>query len=442
MSLPILYTTDSRNKRRFWSVSYEGNTVTRESGCVGTESPVSSTRSFSGKNIGRKNETSPEEQAYFTAQKEWAKQLDKGYAPDEDDAEGMAVYHNILKEKQEHGNGNYTSTNKGGQASHKKTADTDNGSVENVEIGIHPVLCGKWVSEKKCHKYFGFEEGVFVQPKYDGTRAAIRINSDGKVVITSRKNKQFTWMKHIRDQIKVFLEGNEDIILDGELYTHSLIDENGETLDRDDMFSQLSGMCKVNRTDPHPLESQLCFYVFDIADLSGKMDQRERFDLLKKLFSASRKKTPHIIMSKTYTVHSEEEMLALHDTLAYEENYEGVIIRSGDFTYPPDCAHKERRSLHIRKYKHFVDEDCVIVGMKKDEGVADEYFVWICKYPGNGKEFRAKPMGSRKKRIAEYNDYSSYIGHLAIVRYQDLTSTVENGGVPRFGRVPGVRFDM
>ena len=81
------------------------------------------------------------------------------------------------------------------------------------------------------------------------------------------------------------MEGDVNVVLDGEMYADIIYgvknkktyEVSDEELDIKQKFDVISGAVRPVRKDPHPLEEQICYYVFDIADPSGKYDQDERF---------------------------------------------------------------------------------------------------------------------------------------------------------------------
>ena len=112
--------------------------------------------------------------------------------------------------------------------------------------------------------------------------------------------------------------------------------------------------------------------------------------------------------------------------------FEGVILRSKNLFYESN-----RRSLKIRKYKKFIDEECKIVGVRCDPGVGKENFTWVCvrRFDNKKVKFRAKPMGTEEQKMEWFDNSDSYKGKLLTVRYQMLSDK----GVPRFPRGVGVR---
>ena len=122
----------------------------------------------SGKNLSKKNETTPFEQAKSEAESKWKKQLDKGY----------------------------------NQGAPKKLPPTS------------PMLAKSYDKEKKKVKF-----PCFYQPKLDGMRCiASKIN--GKVSMISRRGKAIDTLPHINLLLEELMEEGE--IVDGELYTHGV----------------------------------------------------------------------------------------------------------------------------------------------------------------------------------------------------------------------------
>ena len=67
MKFPTLYGKDSKGNLRVWTIKIEGNAVTVEHGREDGKL-TSKTYYTKGKNLGRSNETTPEEQAELEAQ--------------------------------------------------------------------------------------------------------------------------------------------------------------------------------------------------------------------------------------------------------------------------------------------------------------------------------------------------------------------------------------
>lgn len=126
-----------------------------------------------GKNVGKKNETTPIQQALAEAQAKWEKQKKKGYV--------------------------------------ESVADAESGKLDDlIEGGIVPMLAHKFSEQAHKVKY-----PAYAQPKLDGIRC-IAILKDGKCTLWSRTRKLITSVPHIAAEIEANF--SEDIVLDGELY--------------------------------------------------------------------------------------------------------------------------------------------------------------------------------------------------------------------------------
>lgn len=448
--LPILFSIDKSSKERMWKIWVEGDTVHRLQGLVSGKKQ-SYQRQFKGVNVGKKNEIDGEEKAKQSAETMWTKQIDKGYFPK--CKEGKAMLARVKKASQGTGGHNINAGASIRGRESKVVKKTDNYKIDSVEVNIKPMKAAVWDLKDRedpysvlprVEKHFNFDDGVYTQWKLDGWRCVVRCQMvQGKkvVVMTSNNGKQYPWFGHLREQFLTFVEGKEELLLDGldcEVYAHRVEDENGIGLDDQARFSFISSACGLARSTPHQLETQLSLYAFDLVDLSGKYDQDERFKRLKKLFHRKPKSCTNIVKTHTEVAESLDDIVLLHDEYA-QLGYEGIIIRSRDLTYT------DKRSLKMRKYKNFFDAEYPIVDVEKDDGVADEYFVWVChdleiidKDTGEPKRFKAKPKGSREDREYWYENYLEYLGMNLTVKFQEYTED----GVPRFPIGIGIREDQ
>nr|QBK86576.1 MAG: ATP-dependent DNA ligase [Marseillevirus LCMAC102] len=434
--LPSLFVPDKSDKERIWKIWVVNDTVHRLSGLVKGKK-VAWKRTYKGKNIGKKNATSPDEQARQTAESKWTSQLDKNYRPK--CKEGIAIFQKVMAEKKKTGghNVNASASIRGRQT--KNIKPTKNFKIGELHKHIIPMKANEWeLKDKKdtssvlpkVLKYFKFDNGVYVQWKLDGWRCVGRLQNKASV-LTTNSGKEYPWFGSLRAELLNFLRGREDIYLDGldcELYAHRL-EEDGIGLDDNKRFSTIQSICGLSRSNPHALEDQLCLYVFDLVDMSGEYDQDSRFERLKKLFKSKPDGCNHIVMTDTRVVNFQEEVNEIHDLYA-QEGYEGVIIRARDLKYK--CKY---RALKMRKYKHFDDREYPVVDVEKDPGVDKEHFVWVCEDSGlidskTGlvKRFKVKPTGCKEDREYWYNNYLEYLGCLLTVKFQEYTED----GIPRF----------
>lgn len=168
--MKTLYKKDSKDKLRFWSIFRDGADIVQLSGIVGTDSPVEHRKTATPKNVGKANETTPEDQADLEIASAINKKLDKGYFKT------------------------------------KEAADTKK---------IMPMLANTY--EPKNIVWTG--EPHIAQPKLDGMRNLAIISAHSDIIMQSRTGKEVTTMGHIAELLSCV---KENIILDGELYAHGL----------------------------------------------------------------------------------------------------------------------------------------------------------------------------------------------------------------------------
>ena len=164
-----VYKTDSAGKVRILHVYTEGADLIQESGLKDGKL-VKHRSTATGKNIGKANETTPEEQAQLEAASKIETKRSTGYFDTEYEA-------------------------------------------KNNEV-ILPMLAKSYDKEVK---KIDWKKAVYIQPKLDGMRC-LAIVKDTKVTLMSRKGKVIDTMQHIIDVIEGL--GLADCILDGELYAH------------------------------------------------------------------------------------------------------------------------------------------------------------------------------------------------------------------------------
>lgn len=160
-TFPIIYKYTTKGQVQQWQIKVDGDEFFTEEGIKGGTITVSRPTVCKGKNIGKKNETTPQQQALAEAAAKHQKKLDKGY----------------------------------------------NEKLTDEKKFFEPMLA-------KDYKDVPIEWGkvrVFVQPKLDGLRC---INEEGTLM--SRNGKPYVACPHLTQ---------EDTILDGELYTHLYKDD-------------------------------------------------------------------------------------------------------------------------------------------------------------------------------------------------------------------------
>lgn len=321
-----------------------------------------------GKNIGRANETSPIEQATLELQSKVSKLLDKGYK-------------RSLEEL-------------------KDSKGTD------ASGNLKPMLAQ--------HNIKRITFPGFTQRKYDGVRcfSFIFVNTDGlmKVYKYSRNGKLFNHLDHLDIELMQVAEHvsfDGDLIVDGELYSHEL--------------SFQSIVSSVKRAQPSNLKINI--RVYDIIPRKD-MIQYDRMMELRYLRSLIKKhilNISNIEIVKTSIVKDMGKLMKKFQ-LYIKEGYEGLIWRDFDSEYEFGG-----RSYSLIKYKEFDEEEFEIVGANEATGRDIGTAIFILKTK-DGKEFRARPLGSRELRKEYLENIDEYIGEMGTVKFQGFS----DDGIPRF----------
>ena len=158
-----IYKLDNKGKLRYITISTKDNILIQTSGLEGSSKAVIHESECTAKNIGRSNETTPQEQVILEAKSKIRAKLEEGY-------------YETIEETQK-------------------------------EVIILPMLAKDFKEEEYKVSY-----PFHVQPKLDGMRCLKRHQ-----ILKSRKNKEIDTMYHIANEI-VHVED----IMDGELYVHGL----------------------------------------------------------------------------------------------------------------------------------------------------------------------------------------------------------------------------
>jgi len=216
MKLNTLYKRATNGKVVEHTIEVENNCFRTISGYKDGVKTTSEWTCCSGKNIGKKNETTPNEQAMAEAKAMWTKRVELG--------------------------------------SFENINDIDN------EVYFSPMLAHKWEDRKDKIKY-----PVASQKKLDGVRCVIK--SDG---MWSRNGKKILSALHIFEDLKFIFEKHPDLILDGELFALK---------DQCDFNKIISCVRKTKPTQEDLIESKkyIQYWVYDCPSHDGTFTQRTEF---------------------------------------------------------------------------------------------------------------------------------------------------------------------
>jgi DNA ligase 1 len=380
--LPSLYQKTNTGAIQRWTIGVEGNVITTIHGQVDGKLQITADTITEGKNPGKANATTPEQQAEKEAQAKWTKQKKKGYVESIEDARAGKVDESVIKG------------------------------------GIEPMLAP---SEIYPHYKKDLTWPVYTQPKLDGNRCIGFVN-DG--TLWTRTRKPIRSVPHIVAALHDAL-CDRALIPDGELYQHEYRDH----------FEDLMSLIRP----PGPVEGHevVEYWIYDLPSNKGKFSERyaELVELFKQVDPAGPLK-----LVPTLVANNEDEIWAHHE-LNLAAEYEGTMIRNDG---PYEEGRRSRHLQKLKTWKEaeypiigFAD------GRGKDAGTVAAFYCSIspgylpealneiCENLASG---RPELRGFKARLKASY-DYrrqlfikKDFIGKPLTLKYQNLTAD----GKPRF----------
>lgn len=302
-----IYKLDSsQNTRVFWMERNDGAYRTH-TGILGGKIVTTDWTWAKPKNVGRANETSPEEQAEAEIVAQYAKKLKTGY-----------------------------------------TLDID--SVETALEYVQPMLAKNY--KDYAHKIDFSRENWVAQVKFNGFR-----NISSKYGCFTRKGERYKNISHIERALEPFFEENPDAILDGELYNF-------------DLRAQLNELSKLVRKTVNISEVDIKrsveivqYHIYDGYNFAG-LDQSSpywcRKDWIDKYITDSGNYN-FVKTVNSYGITSNEDLDSMFSQFI-ENGEEGCILRNGDAGY------ENKRSKNLLKMKPVDDDEAVITNIKEGQG--------------------------------------------------------------------------
>ncbi len=381
-TFPALFGKASTGKVKQWTIWVEEEpsghgTIVVEHGYEGGKLQRNAKVIAQGKNIGKKNETTPLQQAIQEARSQWVEKKEKGY------------------EERSHGD----VANPEEDADRDEVGDGDRKEEEKSRgVGIDSSAPEVMLAHDYHKRGKDIRFPCFVQPKLDGTRC-VGVPLKG---LFSRNRKPYPHLQHIRAELDKL---PPQFILDGELYSTELT------------FQEIVGLVKAKTLKAGDLEKQKKIQLH-VYDLICPLTYEERYSNLSLLFR--RRKLEHIVLVKTEQCADQKQMLEKHADYI-SQGYEGIMLRNQEGLY------KGLRSADLQKYKEFLDKEYEIVGYQEGQGLEQGCVIWTCKTE-LGATFACRPRGTREDRQRLFEEGDQYIGKWLTVRYQEET----DDGLPRF----------
>lgn len=304
-------------------------------------------------------------------------------------------------------------------AKHKKKLES--GYYEDVkEIAkskfFEPMLAKQFEDYKDEIKF-----PVYSQPKLDGTRCPATISG-----LNSRNGKPIVSVPHVFDDVKRHLDVYSEEVWDGELYCEKLKNDFNKII-------SLVKKTKPTAADLEESEKYIEYWVYDIKT-PANLPFGERTELLRGLIESHHKLYPesYIRYVPTTLCENMDELDELYFKYL-EQGFEGQMIRTVDGLY------ENKRSKNLLKRKTMQDSEFLLVDLEEGRGNRAGMATRAILKTATGEEFETGMIGSHEYCINLLKNKKEIIGKMVTVVYQNLTP---DKGVPRFGKMKAVRWDV
>lgn len=288
MFIKSLYKLDLNSRCRIWTIEVEKNRYRTISGLVDGEKVTSDWSYAYGKNEGRSNATTDEEQA-------------------------MRVADTLIRIRKE-------------QGCSERIEDAGKG-----KSWFQPMLAARWDNVKD-KITVDKQHCVYVQRKLDGCRNILSINGQ-----QTRTGKEWVATPHIYEKMKPVFDKYPEAMFDGELYMFS----------REDNFNEIVSLIKKTKPTAEDLEksAQVGYWIYDLPSCPGNFSERNA-ELLR-----LQKEFPDVFDDKLIVVLPTVKVTSkdmIQDCLVeyVEEGYEGAIVR---LDAPYECK-RSKNLLKVKQF--------------------------------------------------------------------------------------------
>ncbi len=385
---PTLYARTSTGAVQVWWVEQEGEKYYSTSGQIDGKKIIAENTIAKGKNIGRANQTTAEDQATKDIEAKYEKQLEQnGYWLD------------------------------------VKDIDQDK---------FFQVMLAKNFGDYK--DKIDWSAGVGVQIKYNGGRIIATKNG-----LFSRKGKRYMSIPHIEEALKPFFQKFPDAILDGEGFNYDL----RQFLNK--IMKLLRKTVHITAQDLKASKDMIRFYIYDGFGFPASKDglivkqtdcYLKRKAAIDNAFFAPCFKDRYkdiIGFVPTWIVKSEKELNDLYGKFL-EDNQEGAILRILGQPY------ENKRTKFLLKYKPIDDNEYDVVSVQDGDGkFANRVSTITCKridggvYLDGKNTFDATFKGTDDEAIEVWNDGDPLLkaGERVTIQYNGTTGY----GKPNYARL-------
>ena len=264
MKLETIYKKTKTGATQEWTIEVSDNRYRTHSGQCGGAITTNAWTVVYGKNEGKANGTTDNEQALKEAIAKRTKKLESGYFED---------VNNI-----------------------------------NEQQYFEPMLAAKWEDYKDKIQY-----PIFSQPKLDGIRCIVT-----KAGMFSRNGKPIISAPHIRESLNDVFKNYPNLILDGELYADKFAND----------FNKIVSLVKRTKPTAEDLKDSkqnIQYWIYDLPD--NDIEFADRCEQLHKFFNDySDSFSKYCVEVNTDTCNSEAEVMELYGEYV-DKGFEGQMLR-------------------------------------------------------------------------------------------------------------------
>ena len=262
-----IYKRTSTGATQVWNMELDGNRYRSISGQIDGKKIVSAWTTVKGVNIGKSNETTPEEQVQAIALSNYTGKLSSGYVANIEDLDDV------------------------------------------TKVPFKPMLAKKYEDYPKFLDVFP----KYSQPKLDGIRANVREGS-----VMSRSDKPLVSVPHIPEALQPIFDTFPGLILDGELYASKLSND----------FNKIISLAKKSKPTTEDLAEsarEVQYWIYDVPSMTGKsFIERNKF---LKMLAYEVENEHSIVIVPTTLVQTQEELDELYSGYM-DDGMEGQMVRS------------------------------------------------------------------------------------------------------------------
>ena len=365
-----LIKTTATGAEQEWKAWVEGNVVTYEWGQKGGKKQTEVVRYAEGKNEGRANATTPEQQCLFEAARKARKKVEKSYAI----VKGADI---IGAQK------SATVTDHDGDVPMCMLAETLNKHPKILD-GLKVVDC---------------------QTKLDGNRCLINLDT---CELYSRSRKRIGSIPGLGDDVAARCK---ELVrlgvkwVDGELFSKSLT------------FNQIQQI--IRSKTPIPEAAEIQYHMYDVVLKKPWLERRH-------LLWMAVNWGGRLVEVETKTVSATMDAIEQANRDYVAQGYEGVIVRLHNGVY------ENKRSRSLLKHKTFQDSEYKVIGFQSEKNRPDLLGAVVLETE-DGQEFNARPAMSDVEKAEIWKHRCEYVGLMATIKYQerDTKSGIPRFGILR-----------